>query len=84
MPRAPARSTNSEALSIEFGRRVRALREQMVPHVSQEKLAEIAGVHRTYVGHLERGKGSPTLDTLVRIAGALQVDPCELVRGLQL
>jgi transcriptional regulator with XRE-family HTH domain len=50
--------------------------------VSQERLAEIAGVHRTYVGHLELGKGSPTLDTIVRVAAALKIDPAELVRGL--
>lgn len=59
------------------------MREEMEPFVSQEDLAEIAGVHRTYIGHLERGKGSPTLDTIVRVARALDVDAADLVQGLQ-
>ena len=54
-----------------------------IPPVSQERLAEMAGVHRTYVGHLELGRGSPTLDTIVRVAAALDVDPAELVIGLR-
>lgn len=83
MARAPARSNSSDAYSAEFGRRIRTLREQLDPFVSQEALAEKAGVHRTYVGHLELGKGSPTLDTIVRIARALGVDAAELVKGLQ-
>ena len=83
MARAPARSNSSEDYSAEFGRRIRSLREQLDPSVSQEALAERAGVHRTYIGHLELGKGSPTLDTIVRIAKALGVDAADLVRGLQ-
>ena len=71
------------ALAAEFGRRVRALRLRFDPPVSQERLAEMAGVHRTYVGHLELGRGSPTLDTIVRVAAALDVDPAELVSGLR-
>jgi len=59
------------------------LRLQLDPPVSQERLAEIAGVHRTYIGHLELGKGSPTLDTIVRVAAALGVDPAELIGGLR-
>jgi transcriptional regulator with XRE-family HTH domain len=83
MARAPARSEGSGAVSVEFGRRIRSLREQLEGKVSQEQLAEIAGVHRTYIGHLELGKGSPTLDTIVRIARALKVDAALLVEGLQ-
>ena len=83
MARAPARSASSEALALELGRRIREARLRLDPPVSQEGLAEIAGVHRTYISHLELGKGSPTLDTLVRVAAALTVDPAELVRGLQ-
>lgn len=83
MPRARARSSASEALAREFGTRVRRARERLDPFVSQEDLAERAGVHRTYVGHLENGRGSPTLDTIVRIAAALGVDPGELVAGMR-
>jgi transcriptional regulator with XRE-family HTH domain len=83
MVRAPARSTSSEALALEFGRRIREARMRLDPPVSQEGLAELAGVHRTYISHLELGKGSPTLDTIVRVASALEVDPAELVQGLR-
>lgn len=83
MVRARARSDSSVALATEFGRRVRALRLRFEPPVSQERLAEMAGVHRTYIGHLELGRGSPTLDTIVRVAAALDVDPADLVSGLR-
>lgn len=78
-----ARSTFSDVLALEFGKRIRDIRQRLDPPVSQEALAELAGVHRTYISHLELGKGSPTLDTLVRVAAALNVDPAELVRGLR-
>jgi transcriptional regulator with XRE-family HTH domain len=51
--------------------------------VSQEQLAALAGVHRTYVGHIERGTVTPTLDTIVRLAEALKIDPGDLVTGLR-
>ena len=82
MARAPARSKGSDALSAAFGRRLRLLRKQKTS-LSQEALAEKAGVHRTYIGHLERGKGSPTLDTIVRVARALNVGAADLVEGLE-
>ena len=51
--------------------------------MSQEKLGELAGLHRTYVGHLERGEVNPSLFNVIRVAAALEVDPAELVRGLR-
>ena len=53
MSRARARSSSCEVLAVEFGRRVRDLRLRLDAPVSQERLAEIAGVQRTYKGHLE-------------------------------
>ena len=50
--------------------------------VSQERLAELAGLHRTYIGHVERGEVNVALFNIVRIASALGVDPGELVRDL--
>jgi transcriptional regulator with XRE-family HTH domain len=69
------------AQAEEFGRRVRATRRDN--RVSQEKLGELAGLHRTYVGHLERGEVNPSLYNIIRIADALGVDPAELIRGLR-
>lgn len=50
--------------------------------ISQEKLGELADLHRTYVGHVERGEVNPSLYNVVRIAAALHVDPADLVQGL--
>lgn len=68
------------AVTVELGRRVRALREER--GISQEKLAEKAKVHRTYVGSLERGERNVALINIVRLAHALEVDPSELVSGM--
>ncbi|MGH8543863.1 MAG: helix-turn-helix domain-containing protein [Gammaproteobacteria bacterium] len=67
----------------EIGRRIRACREALVPPTSQERLADAAGLHRTYVGHVERGEVNLTVWNLIRLAAALGVDPAELVRGLK-
>ena len=59
-----------------FGARVRELRE--VRGFSQEGLAERVGIHRTYMGGVERGERNPSLRNILRIAKALGVDPAEL------
>ena len=46
---------------------------------SQEQFANLAGVHRTYIGAIERGQQNVTVVTLVAIAEALSIDPGELV-----
>ena len=56
-----------------FGKRVRALREAR-GH-SQEDLANLARLHRTYVGGVERGERNVSLLNIWRIADALGVDP---------
>ncbi len=53
MSRTRVRSSSCEALAVEFGRRVRDLRLRLDAAISQERLAEIAGVQRTYKEHLE-------------------------------
>ncbi|WP_084312575.1 helix-turn-helix domain-containing protein [Pseudomonas jinjuensis] len=47
---------------------------------SQEELAERAGVHRTYVGMLERCEKNATLQSVERLAGALGVEPYVLLQ----
>lgn len=48
--------------------------------LSQEGLAERAGVHRTYIGMLERGEKNATLSSIDRIAVALDVDAWKLLK----
>ena len=60
---------------------VRGLRANR--QVSQEQLSLAAGLHRNYVGRLERAELSPTFEPLVAIARALGVDPEELMRHYQ-
>lgn len=63
-----------------FGKRVRDRRTEL--GISQEKLAEISGLHRTYVGSLERGERNVALVNLLRLAQGLAIDPGDLVQGL--
>jgi len=51
--------------------------------LSQEALAARAEIHRTQIGELLRGKQLPRLDTLIKLAGALNVSPCELIDGIR-
>ena len=51
--------------------------------ISQEALADLAGVHRTYLGGIERGERNVSLDNIVRIARALKVMPKELLSGIR-
>ncbi len=78
----PRSARGNRALAQEFGDRVRARREHL--GFTQEGLAEAAGVHRTYIGHLERGESSPTLYNLVRIAEALEIDPGKLMARMRI
>ena len=60
----------------DFAIRVRELRTAR--GVSQEKLAEEAGIHRTYLGGIELGLRNPSLKNIARIARALDVPIREL------
>lgn len=50
---------------------------------SQEDLAFQSGYHPTYIGQLERGKKSPSLRAIMRLAGALQTPGSELLRRVE-
>ncbi|MBE5905399.1 MAG: helix-turn-helix transcriptional regulator [Lachnospiraceae bacterium] len=58
-------------LSTEIGKRIRFYRNQC--ELTQEELAEKCDVHPTYIGQLERGEKTPSLDVLFRISKHLQV-----------
>jgi transcriptional regulator with XRE-family HTH domain len=65
-------------LTSVFARNLRLLRQ--ASGLSQERLAELSGLDRNYIGKLEREDNSPTLDTLEAIAVALQIDVELLIR----
>jgi transcriptional regulator with XRE-family HTH domain len=64
-----------------FGAVIRELREQR--GLSQEDLSFACSRHRTFVSLIERGKSSPTITTLWRLAKALEVKPSEIIRRVE-
>ena len=60
-----------------FGEQVRKVRS--AKGVSQERLSELAGLHRTYISLIERGERNVTLRTIAKIAKSLDVDLAELM-----
>ena len=62
---------------VAFGRRLRTLRLER--GLSQEQLADLAQLDRTYVSGCETGRRNATIRTICRLSGALQVDPAALV-----
>lgn len=67
----------SNGVSSELGSVISKLRREL--QLSQEELASISGLHRTYVSLLERGCKSPTVATLEGIAQALGVPMSRLI-----
>lgn len=61
-----------EPILLHFGKQVQELRKDR--NLSQEQLAELAGVHRTYIGMIERAEKNITLYNIERIAKALEVN----------
>lgn len=59
------------------GEAIRLIREQK--GLSQEELAHRSGIHRTYVGGVERGERNPTVESLKKIADGLGVEPEEIL-----
>lgn len=64
---------------IKFGNRVREERTKL--GLSQEELAARAGVHRTYVGMIERAEKNITLENIEKFAKALGKKPDDLLRS---
>jgi transcriptional regulator with XRE-family HTH domain len=61
-----------------FGKVLREIRQEH--SLSQEDLGFESGYHRTYISLLERGRKSPSLNTVFQLAAALGVSPSEIVK----
>lgn len=67
----------AQEVLLAFGARVRELR--VAADLTQEALAEAAGLHRTYVGSLERGERNVGMINLYSLAHALRVPAAQLL-----
>ena len=76
-------NANNKDGSIEelFGIVLQQLRKEK--GLSQEELGFESGYHRTYISLLERGKKSPSLKTIFKLAEALNVKPSEIIDRIQ-
>jgi transcriptional regulator with XRE-family HTH domain len=67
---------------VAFGGKVRERRLEL--GLSQESLANSSGLHRTYIGTIERGERNPALVNIARLAQALESTPSELLSGISM
>ena len=70
----------AELAQKRFGARLRQIRKAVKPKLTQEALADIAGLDRSYMGRIERGEKNVSLVNINRIADALKVEAAELFR----
>lgn len=62
---------------VAFGKRIREVRKSK--GISQERLAEMAGIDRSYMGNIERGEKNITLKKAYEVCDALEVDVKDLI-----
>ena len=74
--------SNPDPVLLAFGRAVLIRRNEL--DLSQEELAGRAGLHRTYIGDIERGVRNLALRNIVCLASALELAPDELIRRAKL
>lgn len=75
------KTAEKQKFAKHIGKRLREVREKKT-NLSQEQLSEQAGYYRTYVGHIENGKHSPSVHTMWRLAKVMKVDLGDLLKGL--
>jgi transcriptional regulator with XRE-family HTH domain len=75
------RRVRSDAVAVKFGQNLRRCRHQA--GLSQEELGELASLHRTEIGMVENGTRLARVDTMMKLAGALEISPMELLKGIE-
>lgn len=65
-----------EEIRVTYGKAVRTIRQDK--KISQEELADLCGLHRTYISDIELGKRNVSLENIDKIAHALQMKKSEL------
>ena len=66
---------------VQFGINTKNFRKDL--NISQEALASLAGLHRTYIGMIERGEKNITLINIIKLSQALDVTACELMESIK-
>ena len=79
MARSP-KTADSERMAKAVGKELRRLR--IAAKISQEKLADTIGVHRTQIGFLERGENTTSIHTLSLLAEALGSKASDILRAV--
>ena len=73
------KSSDQDTISV-FGQRMRILRNAR--ELSQETFADLAGLHRSYMGGVERGERNVSLVNIKKLADALEISVDKLFQGL--
>lgn len=79
-PSTQRSKSETEEIARQLGRNLRRARKRAA--MSQEEVAIGASLHRTEIGLIERGHRLTRIDTLIKIASALEVSPLELIAGI--
>lgn len=66
----------NKRIFTKFGRILKEKRQEK--KLTQEELADLASIHRTYIAGIERGFRNPSLKNIIRLSKALKIDPKEL------
>ena len=77
----PIRTMKKDVL-VKFGQKVRE--ERLKRKLSQEEFADIAGVHRTYIGMIERAEKNITLENIQKISKAFGLKISELLKNIEI
>ena len=70
-----------KTIKTQLGENVKKFR--LMAGLSQEGLADIASLHRTYIGSVERGERNISLENIVQLSHSLNVSPADLLKGIE-